>query len=73
MLRNWEMAPVMASEGLAALHALEEAAGRGEPFFLVLLDATMPEMDGYGLAAAIQARSGLSVYTLMMLSAADRA
>jgi CheY-like chemotaxis protein len=39
-------------EGLTAITA---AAARGEPFALVLLDANMPEMDGFRLVERLRA------------------
>ena len=42
----------------AALAALEQARDAGEPFPLVLLDAMMPEMDGFALAERISRAPG---------------
>jgi CheY-like chemotaxis protein len=72
LLRDWGMEPVVVSSGPAALAALKSAAQREEPFALVLLDALMPEMDGYRLAAEIQARGDFPACTLMMLSSSER-
>ena len=44
----------------------------GEPFSLVLLDAMMPEMDGFELAQRIRRNPELVGSTLMMLSSAGR-
>ena len=46
--------------------------GAGQPFRLVLLDAMMPEMDGFALAEQIQQHPELADATLMMLSSADQ-
>jgi two-component system sensor histidine kinase/response regulator len=72
MLTNWGMRPTVAEGGRAALDALERARHAGEPFALVLLDAMMPEMDGFDLAGWIKQHPGPAGATLMMLSSADR-
>ncbi len=72
MLTNWGMRPTVVGAGREALSALEQAREAGSPFALVLLDAMMPEMDGFTLAARIQQQTDVSVATLMMLSSADR-
>jgi two-component system, sensor histidine kinase and response regulator len=72
MLTNWGMRPVAVEGGRAALDALEQARKAEEPFALVLLDAMMPEMDGFTLAERIRQQPELVGATLMMLSSADR-
>ncbi len=67
-LSGWDMRPTAVAGGDEALAALEGAARAGRPFGLVLLDAQMPGMDGFGLAACIQQRPELVGATLMMLS-----
>jgi CheY-like chemotaxis protein len=57
--------------GPAALQALSDAARADQPFVLVLLDAMMPGMDGYEVAAHLADRPELSGPTVMMLSSAD--
>ena len=54
------MRPTAVDGGAAALAALEQAAAAGEPFPLVLLDAHMPEMDGFALAERIRQRPELA-------------
>jgi len=72
VLTNWHMRPTVVESGQAALAALEEAQHKGTPFALVLLDAMMPEMDGFTLAEQIVKRPELAGATLMMLSSADQ-
>jgi PAS domain S-box-containing protein len=72
MLTNWRMQPTLADGAGAALAALEQAAARGEPFPLVLIDAMMPEVDGFSLAEQIQRHPELTGAVLMMLSSAAR-
>ncbi len=72
VLRNWRMVPTAVLNGASALEALKAAAAAGEPFSLVLLDAMMPEMDGFALAAKIAAHPELAGAAVMMLSSGDR-
>jgi CheY-like chemotaxis protein len=69
MLVHWQMRPTAVANGTAALRALEQAHQAGRPFALVLLDAQMPEMDGFSLATQIQQQPELAGVTIMMLTA----
>jgi signal transduction histidine kinase/DNA-binding response OmpR family regulator/HPt (histidine-containing phosphotransfer) domain-containing protein len=71
VLRRWGMAPVAAAGGRAALAELHRAAAAGQPFRLVLLDAMMPEMDGFTLAEQIGRHPELAGAVIMMLSSSD--
>jgi light-regulated signal transduction histidine kinase (bacteriophytochrome)/DNA-binding response OmpR family regulator/HPt (histidine-containing phosphotransfer) domain-containing protein len=72
VLTNWRMRPIAASDGAAALAALKGALADGDPFPLVLLDACMPELDGFAIAGQIKGDSQLAGATIMMLSSADQ-
>ncbi|MBI3670698.1 MAG: PAS domain S-box protein [Acidobacteria bacterium] len=72
MLKNWQMRPTPADGGRAALSALEHAKEAGKPFPLVLLDAQMPEMDGFTLAERIKQNPNLAGATIMMLTSAGQ-
>ncbi len=72
MLGNWGMQPMAVEGGREALAALEQARAAGKPFSLVLLDAMMPEMDGFMLAERIGHDEAMAGPTLMMLSSANR-
>jgi len=71
MLSSWGMRPTLVDGGRAALSALDRAREEGRPFAVVLLDAMMPEMDGFTLAEQIKLGSEAGA-TLMMLSSAGR-
>ena len=71
MLSSWRMQPELASSGAAALARMRERAAAGRPFSLILLDATMPEMDGFALAREILGDSNLASCPILMLSSMD--
>jgi PAS domain S-box-containing protein len=73
MLANWRMGPTAADSGGAALAELKRAAAAGEPFPLVLLDAVMPDLDGFVVAQEIKRDPALAGATIMMLSSGDGA
>ena len=67
-LRSWGMRPTTVDGGPAALAALHQAMQEGIPFPLVLLDAYMPCMDGFGVAAQLKQRPTLTHATILMLT-----
>ena len=72
VLANWRMRPRAVNGGAEALAVLVEAAEAGEPYPLVLLDGHMPEMDGFTLAARIQADPRLAQAAVLMLTSAGQ-
>jgi signal transduction histidine kinase/DNA-binding response OmpR family regulator len=72
LMLHWEARPTSVDGGPAALAELRRAAAAGEPYTLVLLDAMMPQMDGFMLAEQIQREADLAGATIMMLTSADR-
>ena len=68
MLQNWRMAPHMAEGGRQALTAMAAALSDQQPYLLVLLDAHMPDMDGFAVAEEIRKDPGLAGATIMMLT-----
>jgi two-component system sensor histidine kinase/response regulator len=69
-LGQWQMRPTAVASAAEAVRALEQAQLTGEPFALVLLDAHMPEVDGFMLAERIREHPDLAGATVMMLSSA---
>jgi PAS domain S-box-containing protein len=67
-LSRWHMKPTLVDGGRAALDALTTAALEGRPFALVLLDANMPDCDGFTVAEQIASRPELAGPTIMMLT-----
>jgi CheY-like chemotaxis protein len=72
MLTHWMMQPTLAEGGWAGLAAMEQAKDAERPFPLVLIDAQMPDMDGFTLAQRIKESPGLAGATIMMLTSAGQ-
>jgi signal transduction histidine kinase/DNA-binding response OmpR family regulator len=72
LLARWTMRPTAVASGALALQALSDAHARGEPFPLVLLDANMPEMDGYQVAQRVRDNPELAGVTIMMVSSSGQ-
>ena len=70
VLTNWHMRPVAVESGPAALERLEESRRAGEPFAVVLLDAHMPDMDGFTVAERISRNEGNSGLKIVILTSA---
>jgi two-component system, sensor histidine kinase and response regulator len=72
MLKHWAMKPSLADGGEAGLESLAKHKECGTPFPLVLVDAQMPDMDGFTLAEKIKQDPGLAGATIMMLTSAGQ-
>ena len=72
MLEGWRMVPTVSESGAKAMVTLTEAKGIGRTFPLILLDAQMPEMDGFALAEYIKRHPSFRAATIMMLSSAGQ-
>ena len=71
-LLRGRMKPMSVEGGQAAIQMLTGAARAGRPFELVLLDANMPDLDGFDVAAEIGRRPELAGGTIMMLSSSGK-
>jgi two-component system, sensor histidine kinase and response regulator len=71
MVASWRMTPMSAASAAAALDALRGASQAGSPFQLVLTDALMPDVDGFGLARLIAKDNRLAGTKLIMLTSAS--
>ncbi len=69
---QWQMNPTIAASGPQALAVLADAATCEDPFRLVLLDANMPDVDGFAVAARISERPELAGATIMMLTSSGQ-
>jgi signal transduction histidine kinase/DNA-binding response OmpR family regulator len=70
MLLGWQMKPIWADRGRRAVETLGDAKTQGQSVPLVLLDAQMPEMDGFTVAEIIKKDPQLRDTILIMLTSA---
>jgi two-component system, sensor histidine kinase and response regulator len=73
MMTGWRMRTTAVDSARAALAALADAIGAGDPFRLVLSDAMMPDTDGFALARAIADDRRFSQTRLILLMSMERA
>jgi PAS domain S-box-containing protein len=71
-LTRWGMRPTLVDGGQAAIETLMAAEREGRPFRLILLDAQMPDLDGFGVAEAVLRQPALAGATIMMLTSSGR-
>ncbi|TMK31744.1 MAG: response regulator [Actinobacteria bacterium] len=67
-LTSWGVAATIVADGRSALAALEQARASGRMFRLVLLDARMPDLDGFAVAERIRQEPGLAGVIVMLLT-----
>jgi len=70
LLVGWGMRPAMAAGAQEAFALLDRSLEAGEPFPLALVDARMPEVDGFQCAERIRRTPQLSGMILVMLTSA---
>jgi CheY-like chemotaxis protein len=68
VLRRWGMQPELAASGAEALKMVQQADRAGSGFALLLVDAQMPDMDGFTLVERIRQQADLRKITIMMLT-----
>jgi CheY-like chemotaxis protein len=67
-LARWGMQVRMEESGPAALDAMREAAGSENPVRLLIVDAGMPGMDGFAVAAEVRRDPRLAGVAIIMLT-----
>jgi len=72
MLSSWKMRPTAVESAAKAEEALRHALGESDRFQLVLVDALMPETDGFELIERIRKEENLQDPVVLMLSSVDR-
>jgi len=68
--QSWGMHSVSVESGIDAMMEIGRASAQGRPYALILIDAQMPQMDGFTLAKEIRAHAKSTSATVMMLSSA---
>jgi PAS domain S-box-containing protein len=71
-LEHWQMKPTLAESGSAALIEMKRAVEAQVPYRLVLLDAQMPEMDGFTVVERLKQTPEFAEAAVMMLSSGDQ-
>lgn len=71
-LGTWQMEPSLAEGGEIALRMLRAASNEGEPYKLAIIDALMPDMDGFKLIKEIDADPALNTEVILMITPTDR-
>jgi CheY-like chemotaxis protein len=66
------MRPTVANGGVAALALVEQAAAAGTSFPLVILDAHMPDVDGFAVAERMKASPAFARTAVLMLTSSGR-
>lgn len=72
MTSNWGMLTTIAESADVGLVKIEEAFDKGEPFSIVITDASMPDVDGFQLVEKLRADSRFKNVPVLMLTSADR-
>jgi two-component system sensor histidine kinase/response regulator len=65
---RWKMVPTVVEGALVAVQVLQRLEASGAPLPLVLTDAHMPEMDGFGLVEKIRQDPSLSNLRIVVLT-----
>ena len=72
ILTNWMMEPTAVASVAEAVKQLEQMADAGQPYAMILTDASMPDVDGFTLARKVQENRVLCRSMIMMLTSGDR-
>ena len=67
-VRSWRMHPVEAIDGASALAAMKRAHEAGEPFDIMLLDASMPDLSGEDVARRVRTEADHGDPGIVLLS-----
>jgi len=70
LLTKWGMRPEQAESADQAMSLVNEALQRDRPYELILLDAMMPDRDGFELATQLKNSAKVTPVAVMMLSSA---
>ena len=68
----WGLIPAEAGSGSATLEKLKEAAEKGKPFQLLLLDRRLPDMDGFELAKRVKEMPEYRSLPMILLSSDEK-
>jgi two-component system, sensor histidine kinase and response regulator len=72
MLKGYNISSTNAADGNSALDMIEKAAKSGESFDLAIIDALMPNMDGFTLAQNIKSLNDVKDIKIILLTSAGQ-
>ncbi len=72
VLSHWKMRPTLVSASDQALAEMRRANDAAQAYPLILVDAQMPDVDGFSLAASIKENPDFAGSTIMMLSSSGQ-
>jgi signal transduction histidine kinase/DNA-binding response OmpR family regulator len=72
LLRGWQMQPTLAEGALAGQSHLDAAMKASKPFPLLLVDAAMPDVDGFAFVEQIKRDMRTAQPAIIMLTSAGR-
>jgi signal transduction histidine kinase/CheY-like chemotaxis protein len=72
LLSHWGMKPVLAEDGKRGLEILEHTSAAGAGFPLILLDSSMPDMDGFTFAKMVKDDPRFKGAIIMMLTSGGK-
>ena len=72
LVARWGLEPVLASGALEGLGVLRQAKDSDRPFRVALVDATMPETDGFAFVQRAREQIDPELPMIMMLASGDR-
>ncbi|MFM9963457.1 MAG: response regulator [Planctomycetaceae bacterium] len=68
MLSHWQMCPTAVENGRLGLMTMQLSSNAGKSYPLVLIDAEMPDMDGFAVAEQIRRDPKLAGVSIMLLT-----
>jgi two-component system, sensor histidine kinase and response regulator len=71
-LRSWQLDVTAVADGLSAMDALWDGIAAGRPYRLVLLDGSMPGVDGTAIATRMRERRRFDGVKVVMMITGDR-
>jgi two-component system sensor histidine kinase/response regulator len=72
MLVGWGFSPTLAGTAAIGIEAVTRAEGDGAPFQVILVDADMPDVDGFSFAQQLQQRGVRAPIVMMLTTTASR-
>ena len=72
MVSNWGMIPTNVEDAESGIQEITEAAGRGEPFGIILSDVNMPGADGYQFATQVRGMQDSADVPIVILTSGGR-